>query len=50
MENQENLLFVNISVHVRTVIFCSISNFYTLAQANTEFEAKIKALYIYIKN
>ena len=26
---------------------CSISNFYTLAQANTDFEAKIKDLYIY---
>ena len=37
-----------ISVHVQTVA-CSISNFVTISQANTDFEAKIReALYIKI--
>ena len=49
MENQENLLFISISVYVRAVTLALLTFFSILAQTNIDFEAKIKEA-LYIKN
>ena len=45
LENQEDLLFMSISVNVRTVTLALLAT-YVLTHANADFEAEIKALCI----